>query len=147
MKTTKDNQMEDHLIPNISRLRKQNGSNTRMYQMGRYLLGKALHLLTSTKKDENREFMNRIKENTKDDSYKDKMRLGKRNEKETYLPSNSQLNNVFRLKKSSSLSENQESMKRASEIPKKEKLIPNIFGLRNKDKHRKNVFTQYMLYR
>lgn len=98
MKTTNDNTIEDYFVPKISQVRKQNKSYTDIYQMSRYILGKALHLITSNQNNENREFLNRAEGNRKEDeSYIDMMRLGKRNDKEKNWQSSNILNNIFRL--------------------------------------------------
>ena len=135
LKRNNENQSKDVLELEKLQVRKQNKSYTDIYQMSRYILGKALHLITSNQNDESREFLNRAKGNKKEDeSYIDMMRLGKRNDKEKYWQSNNILNNIFRLKKSSLLSENLKSMKQTIENPKNGESIPNISQLRKLSK-------------
>ena len=81
--------------------------------MSRYILGKVFYLLTTAPNNEKGEYMKTTEENERDiDLYNDMMRIGKRNGVERYMPSINILNNIFRLKRSSSLSEKLKFMKK-----------------------------------
>ena len=96
---TIENQKEDFVIPNVFRLRKRNKLEADL--LTTHILGRALHLLNKTSKDENLGLSKRSEEDQKDEKINgDNIRAKKINDEETDLLTNNVFNSIFRLKKS-----------------------------------------------